>query len=75
MCVLQSFTAAVTGNASIKPLLNSLPNVARADSTLVYPRDLKANCRIQIAGNNATTNGINSASIRCQTADGTAVFM
>ena len=73
--MLQSFAAAITGNASIKPLLSSLPNVPRADSTLVYPRDLKASCQIQIAGNNATTNGINSASISCQTTDGTAVFM
>ncbi|KAK9844766.1 hypothetical protein WJX74_006626 [Apatococcus lobatus] len=72
---LLQFTAAVTGNASIKPLLNSLPNVPRSDSTLVYPRDLKASCQMQIIGNNATVNGITSASIRCQSADNTAVFM
>ena len=73
--VLLQASTAITGNASIKPLLTNLPVVARADSTLVYPRDFNARCQIQVFGNNAAVNGIVSASINCSATDNTAVFM
>ena len=58
-----------------KPVLTALPPIPPNDAPLTFPEYLNARCQFNIVGNNQTVNGIVSASINCNTADGTDVLM
>ena len=58
-----------------KPVLTAPPPIPPNDAPLTYPQYLNARCQFNVVGNNQTVNGIVSASIQCETADGTDVLM